>query len=184
MQSVGSIIRPSTYCGIFGLKPAKGAINTSGAMPLSRYLDHIGPMARVVADISLACRVMFDRDATHSATISSEKTPTLAFRIEGPMEERIEPATREALNRAQALLEGNGIRVEGGRLPSSFANVASCYETILFRDIAMNHGHDRDTFGNAMSDRLRRIIDDGRAVSDREYSEAIAEAQLYRQEIQ
>jgi Asp-tRNA(Asn)/Glu-tRNA(Gln) amidotransferase A subunit family amidase len=183
-QTVGSIIRPSTYCGIFGLKPAKGAINTSGAMPLSRYLDHIGPMARVVADISLACRVMFDRDATHSATISSEKTPTLAFRIEGPMEERIEPATREALNRAQALLEGNGIRVEGGRLPSSFANVASCYETILFRDIAMNHGHDRDTFGNAMSDRLRRIIDDGRAVSDREYGEAIAEAQVYRQELQ
>ena len=100
------------------------------------------------------------------------------------MEERIEPATREALNRAQVLLEGNGIRVEGGRLPSSFANVVSCYETILFRDIAMNHGHDRDTFGNAMSDRLRRIIDDGRAVSDREYNQAIAEAQVYRQELQ
>jgi Asp-tRNA(Asn)/Glu-tRNA(Gln) amidotransferase A subunit family amidase len=34
-----------------------------------------------------------------------------------------------------------------------------------------------------MSDRLRRIIDDGRAVSDREYNEAIAEAQVYRQEL-
>jgi Asp-tRNA(Asn)/Glu-tRNA(Gln) amidotransferase A subunit family amidase len=48
----------------------------------------------------------------------------------------------------------------------------------------MNHGHDRDAFGNAMSDRLRRIIDDGRSVSDREYNEAIAEAQVYRQELQ
>jgi Asp-tRNA(Asn)/Glu-tRNA(Gln) amidotransferase A subunit family amidase len=127
---------------------------------------------------------MFDRDATHPATSSTEKMPTRALRVEGPMQERIEPPTREALNRAQALLEGNGIRVEGGSLPSSFANVVSCYETILFRDIAMNHGHDRDTFGNAMSDRLRRIIDDGRAVSDREYNEAIAEAQVYRQELQ
>ena len=100
------------------------------------------------------------------------------------MEERIEPATRQALNRAQAVLEGNGIRVEEGRLPSSFANVVSCYETILFRDIAMNHGDDRDAFGNAMSDRLRKIIDDGRGVSDREYNQALAQAQVYRQELQ
>jgi Asp-tRNA(Asn)/Glu-tRNA(Gln) amidotransferase A subunit family amidase len=153
-------------------------------MPLSGYLDHIGPMARTVADIALACRVMFDPDATHWATISSEKTPTRALRVEGPMRQPIEPPTREALNRAEALLEGNGIRVEEGRLPPSFANVVSCYETILFRDIAMNHGHDRDAFGNAMSDRLRRIIDDGRTVSDREYNEAVAEAQGYRRELQ
>lgn len=183
-QTVGSIIRPSTYCGIFGLKPTKGAINTSGTMPLSRYLDHIGPMARTVADIALVCRVMFDEDATRPASISPEKTPTRALRIEGPMQEAIEPATREALNRAQAVLEGNGIRVEGSRLPSTFANVVPCYETILFRDIAVNHGHDRDAFGSAMSDRLRRIIDDGRAVSDREYNQALADAQVYRQELQ
>jgi Asp-tRNA(Asn)/Glu-tRNA(Gln) amidotransferase A subunit family amidase len=182
-QTIGSIIRPSTYCGIFGLKPTKGAINTSGAMPLSVYLDHIGPMARTVADISLACRIMFDRDAAHSAIISSDKTPTRALRIEGPMQERIESPTREALNRAQTLLEGNGIQVERGSLPSTFANVVSCYETILFRDIALNHGQDRDAFGNAMSDRLRKIIDDGRAVSDREYNESIAEAEVYRQKL-
>jgi Asp-tRNA(Asn)/Glu-tRNA(Gln) amidotransferase A subunit family amidase len=34
-----------------------------------------------------------------------------------------------------------------------------------------------------MSDRLRRIIDDGRAVSDREYNESIAEAEVYQQEL-
>src|SRR5499425_3079968 len=34
-QTVGSIVRPSTYCGIFGLKPTYGAISTSGSMPLS-----------------------------------------------------------------------------------------------------------------------------------------------------
>src|SRR5207245_6778260 len=119
-------------------------INTSGAMPLSRYLDHIGPMARMVADISLVCQVIFDRDPTNSATIPSEKKPTRALRIEGPMQERILPPSREALNRAETLLERSGIRVDAGSLPSRFANVVSCYETILFRDMPMNHGRDRD----------------------------------------
>ena len=67
-----------------------------------------------------------------------------------------------------------------GSLPSSFASVVSCYETILFRDIAMNHGKDRDAFGDVMSERLREIIDQGRRISDREYNQAIADAQLYR----
>lgn len=179
-QTVGSIIRPSTYCGIFGLKPTKGAIDISGAMPLSVYLDHIGPMARGAADISLACQAMFDRNAPLSTTITA-RLPTRALLIDGPMQERIEPASREALNRAAALFEGNGIPVETGSLPSSFASVVSCYETILFRDIAMNHGQDRGAFGDVMSERLREIIDDGRAVSDREYNQAIADAQVYRQ---
>jgi Asp-tRNA(Asn)/Glu-tRNA(Gln) amidotransferase A subunit family amidase len=179
-QTVGSIIRPSTYCGVFGLKPTKGAISVSGAMPLSPYLDHIGPMARGVTDLSLACRAMFDRNAPLSMTTTAQ-LPTRALLIEGPMQERIEPASREALDRATALFEGNGIPVESASLPSSFGSVVSCYETILFRDIAMNHGKDRDAFGDVMSERLREIIDQGRRVSDREYNQAIADAQRYRQ---
>src|SRR4029079_6172457 len=59
-QSVGSIIRPSSYCGVFGLKPSKGAISTEGVMPISKRLDHVGPMARSIADIALACSAMFE----------------------------------------------------------------------------------------------------------------------------
>ncbi|MEJ2345542.1 MAG: amidase [Gammaproteobacteria bacterium] len=41
-QTIGSIVRPATYCGVFGLKPTFGAISTRMAMPLSPWLDHIG----------------------------------------------------------------------------------------------------------------------------------------------
>jgi Asp-tRNA(Asn)/Glu-tRNA(Gln) amidotransferase A subunit family amidase len=182
-QTVGSIIRPSTYCGIFGLKPTKDAINPAGSMPLSAFLDHIGPMARTVDDVSLACDVMFDEGSVAWVRGSSAASLKRAIRIEGPMQERIEPPTREALKRAQSLLEANDIPVEEVILPKSFAHLVSCYETILFRDIAVNHGPDRDEFGAFMSDRLRKIIDDGRGVSDRAYDEATSQAQRYRQEI-
>ena len=182
-QTVGSIVRPATYCGIFGLKPTKGAISTVGSMPLSAELDHVGPMARTAVDLALVCQVMFDGSARRAAAISPQRMPKRALRIEGPMPEHIEPPTREALGRAQALLEANGIAVEGATLPPGFANVVSCWETILFRDLAHNHGRDRDAFGPAMSERLRAIIDDGRRVSDRDYERALAEAEGYRRDL-
>lgn len=99
------------------------------------------------------------------------------------MRERIEAPTWEALDRAQASLEASGIPVRECKLPPMFANVVSCYETILFCDIAINHGRDRDEFGAVMSARLRKIIDYGRTVSNHDYDAAVRAAQSYRQEL-
>jgi Asp-tRNA(Asn)/Glu-tRNA(Gln) amidotransferase A subunit family amidase len=182
-QTVGSIVRPATYCGIFGLKPTKDAISTTGVMPLSAPLDHVGPLARTAADIALACGVLLEADAGLAGSLSSGRKPNHVLRMEGPMRERIEAPTWEALARAQASLEASGIPVRQAKLPPIFADVVSCYETILFRDIAINHGRDRDEFGEAMSARLRKIIDYGRTVSDNDYDAAMRAAQSYRQEL-
>ena len=182
-QTIGSIIRPSTYCGIFGLKPTKGAINRRGTMALSPFLDHLGPMARSVDDISLACRSMFDTVPPPQFGTSAHSRIRKAMLIEGPMQERIEPPTRQALDRAQTILRANGIPVEEISLPRAFRGAVTCWETILFRDLAINHGSDRDAFGSQMSDRFRKIIDDGRKTSDRAYEDAIAEAQSYRDQL-
>ncbi|HEV2976039.1 MAG TPA: amidase [Casimicrobiaceae bacterium] len=182
-QTVGSIIRPSTYCGIFGLKPTKGAISRVGTMTLSPFLDHMGPVGRSIDDISLACRSMFDIAPSPHFGTPTHSGLKEAILIEGPLQERIEPPTREALNRAQSILKTNGIPVQEITLPKAFREAVTCWETILFRDLAINHGNDRDTSGSQMSDRFRKIIDDGRAISDRAYEDAIAEAQFYREQL-
>src|SRR6185503_19039581 len=46
----GSIRIPAAACGIVGLKPEWGQISASGVVPLSRQLDHVGPLAASVAD--------------------------------------------------------------------------------------------------------------------------------------
>src|SRR5204863_8727101 len=46
----GSIRIPAAACGIVGLKPTCGEVSTEGVVPLSRMLDHVGPLARSVAD--------------------------------------------------------------------------------------------------------------------------------------
>src|SRR5690606_22370241 len=52
-QTNGSMIRPASYCGVFGLKPSHGLISRHRALLLSRTLDHVGVYGRSVGDAAL-----------------------------------------------------------------------------------------------------------------------------------
>ncbi|HXH06903.1 MAG TPA: amidase [Vicinamibacterales bacterium] len=54
----GSIRIPAAACGIVGLKPTLGELPTAGVVPLSRTLDHVGPLARTVLDACLMLEAM------------------------------------------------------------------------------------------------------------------------------
>ena len=54
----GSIRIPAAACGIVGLKPTFGELPCAGVVPLSTTLDHVGPLARSVADASLMFQAM------------------------------------------------------------------------------------------------------------------------------
>ena len=48
----GSIRVPSALCGVFGLKPTFGCVSRAGVAPLAWSFDHVGPLARHVADLA------------------------------------------------------------------------------------------------------------------------------------
>ena len=52
-DTAGSIREPASLCGVVGLKPTYGRISAQGVIPLSESLDHVGPIARTVADATL-----------------------------------------------------------------------------------------------------------------------------------
>jgi len=54
----GSIRVPSSFCGIFGLKPTYGRLSRARSYPFVSSLDHLGPFARNVADLALAYDAM------------------------------------------------------------------------------------------------------------------------------
>ena len=58
----GSIRIPSSWCGICGLKPTYGLVPYTGAFPIEATLDHLGPMARTVADLALLLEVLAGPD--------------------------------------------------------------------------------------------------------------------------
>ena len=58
----GSIRVPSSFCGIFGLKPTFGRLPRTGSFPFVHDLDHVGPFARCTADLALGYDVLQGHD--------------------------------------------------------------------------------------------------------------------------
>lgn len=104
----GSIRVPSSLCGTFGLKPTYGRLSRGGSFPFVTALDHLGPLARSVADLALSYDAMQGEDA---------RDPGQTHRPYEPVRELI-----------GAGIEGLDIAVAGGwfrtrALPEAFAAV-------------------------------------------------------------
>lgn len=73
----GSIRVPSSFCGIFGLKPTYGRLSRARSFPFVASLDHLGPFARSVTDLALAYDAMQGPDADDAACTTRGLEPTL-----------------------------------------------------------------------------------------------------------
>jgi len=62
-DTLGSIRHPSSFCGVVGLKPTFGLLETQGIFPLAYTFDHVGPMARTVADVETIFEALLDQKA-------------------------------------------------------------------------------------------------------------------------
>ncbi|MCP3461672.1 MULTISPECIES: AtzE family amidohydrolase [unclassified Bradyrhizobium] len=82
----GSIRVPSSFCGIFGLKPTYGRLSRARSFPFVASLDHLGPFARSVTDLALAYDAMQGPDADDAACTTrpvEPVTPLLSEPISG-----------------------------------------------------------------------------------------------------
>ena len=78
---------PSSFCGVFGLKPTYGRLSRAGTFPFVASLDHLGPFARSVGDLALSYDAMLGPDPADPAQAdvpASPATPTPRGRRRGP----------------------------------------------------------------------------------------------------
>lgn len=71
----GSIRVPSSFCGIFGLKPTYGRLSRARSFPFVTSLDHLGPFARNVADLALSYDIMQGPDSDDAACTTRQAEP-------------------------------------------------------------------------------------------------------------
>ncbi len=67
-DTAGSIREPAALCGVVGLKPTYGRVSARGVIPLSISLDHVGPIARTVADTAIILQAIAGFDAKDKAS--------------------------------------------------------------------------------------------------------------------
>ncbi len=115
----GSIRGPAKSCGIVGLKPTYGRFRRFGVTTLSWTLDHVGPMAKTVADVATMLQVMAGADPL-DRTAASKPVPDYSkaltgnvrgLRIGVPVQyffEHVHAETEAALRLALSVLKDRG----------------------------------------------------------------------------
>jgi aspartyl-tRNA(Asn)/glutamyl-tRNA(Gln) amidotransferase subunit A len=111
----GSIRVPSSFCGIFGLKPTYGRLSRARSFPFVPSLDHLGPFARNVDDLALAYDAMQGPDADDAACTTRPAEPVSALLAQdignlriaiagGYFQTNVFPEAREAVARVAKAL--------------------------------------------------------------------------------
>ncbi|KAJ7746925.1 amidase signature domain-containing protein [Mycena maculata] len=129
-QTIGSIIRPASFNGIFALKPTWGAISREGVKVCSLNFDTMGFFARSVADLELLA---------DAARLVDDEAPPAAFKLVGArfavckthVWPEVGPGTVNALVRGVELLRAAGASVEELDLPAQFASVTDSQQKVF-----------------------------------------------------
>ena len=158
-QTGGSIIRPASFCGVYGYKPPFGAVSVEGVLPFAPSLDHSGVMARSVEGLRLVGQVISGTPIGARAD-----DPPVLYRLRGSFEflahSAADRAMSEALTRfveADAWLDDRG---------PSFDGVIDAHRVIMAREAAGVHAERFAAHPSAYRPMIRSLIEEGSACTD------------------
>ena len=186
-QTNGSVIRPASFCGVYGFKPTHGLIPRTGVLKLSRTLDQLGVFARSVEDVALLGEqlVGWDEDDPDTRprarsllfeTACSEPPlpPQLAF-VKGPAWERASEETKQAFAELVAALSDSLFEVD---IAGSTERALDYHQTIMEAEMAANLDVEWEKGRDRVSPSLRAQLERGRAVTALDYQRACARIPL------
>ncbi len=169
-QTAGSVVRPATFCGVWGMKPSFGAIPRTGITRLSRTLDHVGVLAGSVQDVALGIDAISGDDGVDLASAGRAPTrlsaalalplgrPRLAF-IRQPAWEEVEPGAAAALEAAAAACGAAPLI-----LGSPFDDAAAVHLGIMRREVAHALAPWYERGATDLSNTIRAHIEAGREI--------------------
>jgi Asp-tRNA(Asn)/Glu-tRNA(Gln) amidotransferase A subunit family amidase len=151
-ETLGSIVSPSTRCGVAGLRPTFGRVARTGAMTLCWSLDKLGPMCRGVEDTLLVLRAIAGPDAGDVSSVPSRldfdaEAPVRGLRVGYvPAWMGVEPAT-EVDREALARLRGLGLVPVEVAVPdwpyASLVAIVFAEAAASFEELTLHHGLDQ-----------------------------------------
>ena len=80
-ETLGSLITPSAFSGVSGLRPTYGRVSRHGAMALSWTMDKLGPMCRTASDCQLVLAAIAGFDPLDSTSVRAPYVPKPARHV-------------------------------------------------------------------------------------------------------
>jgi aspartyl-tRNA(Asn)/glutamyl-tRNA(Gln) amidotransferase subunit A len=176
----GSVRIPAAACGIVGFKPAFGEVPCQGVVPLSATLDHVGPLARSVADAAAIYHVLA-RSAPRPPVVRKARSLRLG-RLRGYYEARLEPGVDQAYTDALATLALGGIAVSDVTLQHA-SDVAAIYLGIVLAEAAAYHAATLDRCPERYTPPVRMRLEMSRYILAEDYLRALKGREMIKREV-
>jgi aspartyl-tRNA(Asn)/glutamyl-tRNA(Gln) amidotransferase subunit A len=157
----GSVRVPAAACGVVGLKAAFDEVPTDGVWPLSRSLDHVGPLASSVQDAAWLYALLVHRPAFVVRDV--ELRGLRLARLTGYFDV-LDPTVREAFHRAVRTLTTSGVEPVDAELAGA-DRISQAYVDIVLPEAADVHAHFLDSRAGDYTASVHSRIETGRATS-------------------
>jgi Asp-tRNA(Asn)/Glu-tRNA(Gln) amidotransferase A subunit family amidase len=177
-QTIGSISRPASYCGVVGYKPSYDRIPRRGVIPLSPSLDHIGPFAETVGGVRLAASILCEEWRDESPT----SRPTLGVPA-GAYLDNAEADGRELFGGVCDRLRSAGYAIVLTEAMPEFAAIVARHQALVAADAAEVHAHWYAEYGDRYHPKTAELLERGREVSESDLERARAGRQELRREL-
>ena len=192
-QTIGSNVRPASYCGLVGLKPTFGRIGTRGVMALSYTQDHVGLMARSVEDAALGLSIVAGHDPDdpsssrapvpdYLAALTRRRAPRVGVLRE--FFERAVPEVADVTAQAVRRLARAGAAVEEAKLPPTFQVAHAAAYVITRSDTASIHAERFAQKADLYRPAIRSSIEMGMLIPGDLYVRALRIRSQFRRELQ
>ena len=175
----GSIRIPAAACGVVGLKPTFGEIGLGGAVPLSRSLDHAGPIATTVHDTWLLYRAL--SGVEWPSELPAMPSPRLGV-LRGYFSDVLDDEVRGRFEDAVAVLRGSGAAIAERRIEHA-ALTAPAYMHISFGEAAAYHARTIESVPHLYTPPVRQRIELARYVLAEDYVRAQEIREALRREV-
>jgi Asp-tRNA(Asn)/Glu-tRNA(Gln) amidotransferase A subunit family amidase len=177
-QTNGSVLRPASFCGVYGYKPSRGVLPRSGVFEQSASLDQLGVFAREIEDLALVADLMAGDDgadpasrglaprALHAVCMGEPPVPPRFCFVRTPWWGRLDAEAREACEAFVELMEGV---VTVAELPSVVEQVLPWHKTVNEAELAFALQREFRHHPGQLSEMLRQQVARGMAIPAVDY---------------
>jgi Asp-tRNA(Asn)/Glu-tRNA(Gln) amidotransferase A subunit family amidase len=180
-QTAGSIIRPASYCGVFGLKPTFGFLDMRGAKPFAPSLDTVGWFARTANDLelmrcALAGLPFEPLEAVAPAGLKLIASRTAQWNGTGA-------SGRAAWEQAGQRCLQAGIALRRAELDTTLEGLFDAQKVVMTFEAARSFAPEWRDHPGALSDVLKQLLSTGQGISQETYDQAQALARQARTQV-
>jgi Asp-tRNA(Asn)/Glu-tRNA(Gln) amidotransferase A subunit family amidase len=178
-QTIGSIIRPASYCGIVGFKPTYGRISNEGVIPLAPSVDTIGYFTR---DIASTLHMAGFLCKGWKPTFGIERKPTLGI-SSGPYLDKANPEMLAHFESVCARLSNAGYKVLNIPVMADFEDIYHHHNVIVAVEASRIHRTWFAEFKDLYHPKTIELIHRGQKANPDEYQSALIGRENLRRDL-